>query len=496
MVSAPRAPFQTGRRGILVVLSALSVLFAIAGAAAESDIRTQIFRDANDARARARQVEADLFAPRSYERGSDAYARAENLFSHQKPLDDIKDQVRLAAQNFTQAVNESKAAQTEFAVTLKGRSDAMSSDAAHLSPALWDQAEKILLSAAASLEDGDPAAARKEAGEAHGIYRSAELEAIKLSLLTPARELLARAEQLDVKSTARETMERAYQCLELAEAMVKQNRYDITEARRLAGEAKYEAAHAIYLHEIISQMQEHKSTFEDAILLSETAIGRLASALNTRVRFDGGYEPVIQQIISAVRSRDSARATLAEDLRRLRSENASLHHRLASPGPRNAEAQRPDPERKAEEAERIKSAVALAGTFFNPGEGTVLRDGESVVLRIFGLAFSRENNAVQSGSFELLSKIDHAIRLFPNCQLTVEGHTETGENETASRNISEARAKAVASYLNLFPAAAAHIESQGWGSSCPIADSGTAEGRARNRRIDIVITPEWVNARR
>ena len=496
MASASRAPFHAGRRGILVTLFALNVLFAAADAGAESDIRAQIFRDAIDARARAAQVNADLLAPRSFERGTIAYGRAENLFSRQKPLDDIREQVRLAAKNFTQAVDASRTAQTEFAVTLKARSDAISSDAARVSPSLWDQAEKILLSAAASLEDGDAGAARKEAGEAHGIYRSAELEAIKQSLLTPARELLVRAEQLEVRSTARETMERAYQCLELAEAMVKQNRYDITEARRLAGEAKYEAAHAIYLHEIISQMQEHKTTFEDAILLSETAVGRIASALNTRARFDGGYEPVLQQIITAVRTRDSARTTLAESVRLLRSENAVLHRRLASLEVRAGAARAAAPEHRVEEEQRINSAVVRAGVIFNPREGTVVRVGETVVLRIFGLTFSRENDALQSDSFELLGKIGHAIRLFPNCQLTVEGHTETGENETLNQKISEKCAATVVAYLKSSPPSVRLIDSRGWGSSCPVADNITAEGRARNRRIDLVITPERANERR
>ena len=54
----------------------------------------------------------------------------------------------------------------------------------------------------------------------------------------------------------------------------------------------------------------------------------------------------------------------------------------------------------------------------------------------------------------------------------------------------EARAAAVAAYLRMFPAASALIESQGWGSSCPIADNITAGGRGRNKRIDVIIRPE------
>ena len=497
MIRAAHAPSRRGRHGFALAASAALLILLTPEAPAQSDFRAQLFREATEALARARTFNAELLAPRSFSRGTDAYSRADNLFSRHKPLDDIKEQIHAAAQHFTLAYDESRTAQTEFAAVLKARADAVSSDAVRLSPALWTQAEELLLGAAAALEDGKTRSARTEAGEAQGIYRSAELRAIELNLLTPARELLARAQELKVDGTARETLERANQRLELAEAMVRQNRYDITEARRLAGDAKYEAAHAIYLHEIITQMEENKLTFEDAILLSEAAIGRIASALNTPVRFDGGYAPVVQQIIAAVRSRDTARAMMAENIRRLHAENDALHRRLTtlelsggtSPGgPREGDQEK-------ENRQRYNSAVTLAGTFFAPGEGVVLRDGDTVVLRITGLVFSRRNNALEPGSSGILNKIDHAARLFPGSRVMVEGHTETGESETLNQKTSEACAAAVASYLKLFPPASQSIESRGWGSSCPIADNTTAEGRARNRRIDIVIVPEWAVTR-
>ena len=91
MISAPRAPFHRTRRGIVFALSAASVLFAIAEAGAQGDIRAQIFREASEARTRANQISADLLAPRSFERGTAAYAKAEDLFSRGKPLDDIRE---------------------------------------------------------------------------------------------------------------------------------------------------------------------------------------------------------------------------------------------------------------------------------------------------------------------------------------------------------------------------------------------------------------------
>ena len=72
----------------------------------------------------------------------------------------------------------------------------------------------------------------------------------------------------------------------------------------------------------------------------------------------------------------------------------------------------------------------------------------------------------------------------------MEAHTETGENETLNQKISERCAATVAAYLKKSPPVSSLIESRGWGSNSPIADSSTAEGHARNRRIDVVISPE------
>ncbi len=489
MVSGAFARLKGGTRSLLFALGAALIVAACGRAAAQTDFHAQLFRDAGEARARASALNAEMLAPKSFERGGAAYAKAENLYARHKPLDDIKEQIRLASQYFSLASDECQTAQAVFAGALKARSDASASDAARLSPEIWSRAEGLLFSAAELLEEDDTHAARIESGDAQGLYRSAELDAIEQNLLTPARELLARAKQLEVSSTAPQTLERAEQRLELAEAMVRQNRYEISEARRLAEEAKYEAAHAVYLHEIISQMHEHKLTFEDVILLSESAMGHIASALNTPVRFDGGYAPVVQQIITSVMSRDSARTQLAETLRRVRAENDALHRRLTPRGPGGGPPPPPG-EGLAEERQRYISAAALAATYFAPNEGTVLRTGDTVVLRVFGLAFSRGEDAIEPGSAELLVKLEHAIHLFPNCRLTVEGHTEAGMSETVNQRNSEHRAAAVAAYLKKFPAASQMIESRGWGSSFPVADNTTVEGRARNRRIDILVTPE------
>ncbi|HUI09886.1 MAG TPA: hypothetical protein VL221_06140, partial [Bacteroidota bacterium] len=236
MTSGASRPFRFADGGTRAALLALLVGCTVAAARAQSDIHTHLFAGASAAMTRARQANADLLAPQTFERGTDAYATAEDLFDRHRPVDAIREQLLLASTAFGEALDAARTAQTGFASVLQARADAMSAGAPRASAKLWVQAESKLRSAASLLENGKASDARADAGEAQGMYRSSELEAIKETLLGPAGELLARADAMNAASNAPETYDRAVQLLDQAETQIRQNRYDLTEARRLAGE--------------------------------------------------------------------------------------------------------------------------------------------------------------------------------------------------------------------------------------------------------------------
>ncbi|HMK38089.1 MAG TPA: hypothetical protein VK569_02035, partial [Bacteroidota bacterium] len=250
----------------LRALAALCVLFAASSAQAQDNFRAQIFRDADAALLRAKEANADVLAPKGFSKAMDTYLDAKDAFQRGRPLDEIQEKIRSAARYFTASTEDSKPAAIIFSGTVTARADAMSADAMRASPEKWDKAEALFRSAAASLEDGDQRTARTDGAEAMGLYRAVELDAIKANYLSRTREMLSRAEEMKVKTTAPQTLERAYKLANLAEAMIQQNRYDNAEPRRLAEEARYEAAHAIYLHTIISQARAQGVDLEDAIL--------------------------------------------------------------------------------------------------------------------------------------------------------------------------------------------------------------------------------------
>jgi outer membrane protein OmpA-like peptidoglycan-associated protein len=69
------------------------------------------------------------------------------------------------------------------------------------------------------------------------------------------------------------------------------------------------------------------------------------------------------------------------------------------------------------------------------------------------------------------------------------GHTDSTGSDDYNLRLSQRRADSVANYLVLRGVTRARIETIGYGESYPVASNATADGRARNRRVEIKITP-------
>jgi outer membrane protein OmpA-like peptidoglycan-associated protein len=72
-------------------------------------------------------------------------------------------------------------------------------------------------------------------------------------------------------------------------------------------------------------------------------------------------------------------------------------------------------------------------------------------------------------------------------KVVIEGHTDSRGSEESNERLSKERAEAVRDYLVKQGVSGAQLTAVGKGESEPIADNETAEGRANNRRVEIVI---------
>ena len=125
----------------------------------------------------------------------------------------------------------------------------------------------------------------------------------------------------------------------------------------------------------------------------------------------------------------------------------------------------------------------------NPSEGEVLfNSSNDIVLRLTGLSFDVNKSDIKDEHTSLLKKVMEVIELFPETQLVIEGHTDDSGDPQANLQLSEKRAFAVMQYLRqslLIPAD--RVRAIGYGSDRPVASNKTTDGRAKNRRIDVII---------
>jgi outer membrane protein OmpA-like peptidoglycan-associated protein len=77
----------------------------------------------------------------------------------------------------------------------------------------------------------------------------------------------------------------------------------------------------------------------------------------------------------------------------------------------------------------------------------------------------------------------------PDAKIVVEGHTDSQGAASFNQDLSQKRAESVRGYLVSRGIASDRVTAQGFGSTRSIADNGSAEGRANNRRVEIVVQP-------
>jgi outer membrane protein OmpA-like peptidoglycan-associated protein len=103
-----------------------------------------------------------------------------------------------------------------------------------------------------------------------------------------------------------------------------------------------------------------------------------------------------------------------------------------------------------------------------------------------------------SGQFDLLPsaqvKLNDVAKALteqdPDSTMVVEGHTDSQGGADFNQKLSQRRAEAVRTYLVSRGIASDRISAEGMGLSHPVADNGTPEGRANNRRVEIVVKPK------
>jgi outer membrane protein OmpA-like peptidoglycan-associated protein len=97
---------------------------------------------------------------------------------------------------------------------------------------------------------------------------------------------------------------------------------------------------------------------------------------------------------------------------------------------------------------------------------------------------------------ESLSRFAGIVGVYPSMKILVEGHTDSTGSYRTNQEPSYARADSVRDYLVSQGVPEANLQVTGRGPDVPVASNDTAEGRARNRRVELILSGDLVTPRR
>jgi outer membrane protein OmpA-like peptidoglycan-associated protein len=146
-----------------------------------------------------------------------------------------------------------------------------------------------------------------------------------------------------------------------------------------------------------------------------------------------------------------------------------------------------DEKARREDAEKRAAQAAADLAKF----ATVKQETRGMVITLSGsvLFASAKSELLPAAQLKLNDVANALIKEDPLSKIVVEGHTDSQGQVPYNQDLSQRRAQSVRDYLVSRGIAADRVTSQGFGSSRSIADNASAEGRANNRRVEIVVQP-------
>jgi outer membrane protein OmpA-like peptidoglycan-associated protein len=120
----------------------------------------------------------------------------------------------------------------------------------------------------------------------------------------------------------------------------------------------------------------------------------------------------------------------------------------------------------------------------------VKQEPRGMVITLPGaVLFASNKSTLLASAQNKLTQVADALKDQEDHKIIVEGYTDSRGSDELNQDLSQRRADSVRNYLVTMGVPADKIDARGFGSSSPVADNHSAEGRADNRRVEIVVKP-------
>jgi outer membrane protein OmpA-like peptidoglycan-associated protein len=140
--------------------------------------------------------------------------------------------------------------------------------------------------------------------------------------------------------------------------------------------------------------------------------------------------------------------------------------------------------RMDKQAQRIEQEIPGA-------EVTRVGEGINVVFNEeAGVYFDTNKSEVKGASASTLDRLVGVLKEYPDTNILVEGHTDSAGANDYNMNLSKQRAQSVTNYLSNKGIASNRLTTKWYGELQPKSDNSTSEGKAKNRRVEMVIVAD------
>jgi len=378
--------------------------------------------------------QVDVLSPRNFKIArtytDDAKKNIDKLTLLQK---DIQRQLTKARDYLNNASEAAKISHTHIEEVVTARQQAVTAGAPIFFLYDFQKADDLLRKVTSDLEINNTENSYQNSTLLQRTYSNLELRSIKHQNLAAARLTLIQAIKDGAKNYVPEKLKKALRDYKETLAYINDHRHDVAQIETRSREVN-ESANQI--------LQSTHDLATSTVTLTE----------------DEKLEDQIQTQQSAVASEQKTIRSLKDKIQALEAEKA------------------------------INDKLEQARNQFATNEAEIYKLGNTVIIRLRGLKFPASETLLNDSSLKLLGKVRRIVKDFANSSVVVEGHTDSVGSKVLNDKISRMRAEKVKNYLLSVDAVPANkIIAVGRAGEAPLASNNTPEGRAQNRRADILI---------
>lgn len=379
----------------------------------------------------ARQAQADVLSYKEFKEGQSYLNEAKEDYKDGDEREEVLENIAYSQAYFKKAISESNKSETEFNNILKARSASVNAGAFN-----YDKTSEEIKDIDEDLRDDSDNFTRSLTPEKTAYFQKKYLEVEVTSVqkreLGKAEDVLANLRSKNAEDLAPKTYKKAKEDILLSKNIIEKSPRDSSVYRESVTDA---LKSTILLQDVMAVIAENGSKTPESAALKIVMQDRELGQVESRVAALGSAVMTQADQIAFQKAMDNVRSEFSEE------------------------------------------------------EAEVYQQGDKLLIRLKKMNFPVGKSEIPASSKAILTRINQIIRDLNPAAVEIQGHTDSTGSKSINEKLSDARAKNVATYFEK-EGLKADIESEGFGPNKPLADNQTKEGRAMNRRVDIVISTQ------